>query len=161
MKSPKPWPELFPLTLVMSLSLIGEVSYLLVCWVFVFLILWVTQPDLYPPIARGCPSPGGSRVPLAPHPAWLAFGACHPFQGIISLLLMSVIATSVSWLLLQGTVVLVFLLASPFFFCPDPLMSFDRQLDQKAFWTFSIWKRAWFDRVVSLMKSRRKYGNTL
>lgn len=158
MKSPKCWPELFPLTLVMSLSLTGEVSYLLgfFSWLFELCSLTCILPS---PTARGRPRPGGSRVPLAAHPAWLAFGACHPFQGIISLLLTSVIATSVSWLLLQGTVVLVFLLASAFF-CPDPLRSFDRQLDQKAFSTFCVWKGAWFDWVVSQMKNRRKYGNT-
>lgn len=92
------------------------------------------QPDLYAVLLH-CSRPlqlalEEAELPLAPHAAWLGFGACGPFQGVMSLLLMSIIAafcvldtSAGSWS--TGS-------SSGFtFFCPDPLRPFHRQMDQK------------------------------
>lgn len=73
MKSPKHWPELFPLVLATSLFLTWEFSYLL----GFFLIFRVMHPDLYLSscTAQGHCSPGGS---------WAPFGSTCSMAGVWS-----------------------------------------------------------------------------
>lgn len=91
------------------------------------------QPELVScPLAllEAAPALEEAELPLAPHAAWLGFGDCGPFQGIISLLFMSIIAafcvlgsSAGSWS--TG-------ISSGFtFYFANPLRPFHRQMDQK------------------------------
>lgn len=115
-KSSDLWPEMFLVVLAVSLFLRGEVSYLLGCSFFF--------PDSLSYTARlvTCHHPlfkaTWAGAALAPHPAWHGSEACHALYDIVSLLLMSTVATSC-----------LGYLALPFF-VPKSLRPFEKQLDQ-------------------------------
>lgn len=91
-----------------------EVSYLLGFFLdFSSCAAWLVSCPLA--LLEATPALEEAELPLAPHAAWLGFGACGPFQGIISLLFMSIIAAFCVLGTSAGSRVLAFLLASPFF----------------------------------------------